>query len=96
MEAYRLIEETQGQAGDMQAMDFRSMATAGQCDDGAPPQVGDLRFCFEPFAVTLDKVVDDAFANGLVAQNEFVSPCKFHQAPQDHCGWKEGVHASRI
>ena len=74
MEAYRLIEETQGQAGDVQAMDFRGLAAAGQRDDGAPPQVGDLRFRFEPFTVALDKVVDDAFTNGLVAQNKLVSP----------------------
>ena len=88
MEACRLVEQAQGEAGDMKAMGFRCLTATGQCHDVAPPHVGNFRFRFEPFTVAMDKVVDDAFTNGLVAQDEFVSSSR---APSDGEGppWQE-------
>ena len=51
----------------MKAMGFRGLTATGQRHDVAPAQVGNFRFRFEPFTVALDKIVDDAFTNGLVA-----------------------------
>src|SRR5262245_5890016 len=73
MEAGRLVEEAQRQAGDMEAMDFRRMTATGQRHDIAPSQIGNLPFRFESFTVAVNKVVDDTFANGLVTEDEFVS-----------------------
>src|SRR5688572_7694209 len=90
MEANRLVEETQGQGRDMKAMDFRSLTAAGQRDDGAAPQVWNFRFRFESFTVSMDIVVDDAFTNGFVAQNKFISPGHLHRTAKDQRGWKQG------
>src|SRR6185295_12257024 len=79
METCCLIKEAQRQSGDMKAMGFRRMTATGQRHDIAAPQIWNFRLRFEPFTVTMDKVVDDAFTNRLVAQDEFVSFRELHQ-----------------
>src|ERR1044071_4719873 len=93
MEAYRLVEEAQGQAGDLQAMDFRGMTAPSQCHHTAPPQVWNFCFRLESFTVAMDKVVDDAFTNSLVAQDEFVSFRELHQTAKDDRSRKQGIDA---
>ncbi len=78
-----LVEQSQGEAGHMQAVDFGSLAAAGQCQHVAAPQVGNLGFGLDPLAVAHDEIVDHTFANRLVAEDEFVPAGQLHQAAKD-------------
>ena len=73
MEAFGLVEEPQGETGDMEAMGFRDLAAPRQRHDVAAPQIRNVGFRFESFTMADDEIVDDAFTNGLVAEDEFVS-----------------------
>ena len=96
MQPFGLVEEPQGETCDVEAVGFRGLASPRQSHDVAAPQIGHFGFGFDSFTMAVDEVVDDAFSNGLVAEDQFVSSDQFHQTAKDHRGRKQGIHAFGI
>src|SRR5215831_1674012 len=83
VEALCLIKQPQRKARDVQAMNFGCLTPAGECNDIPPTKIGYFSFCFEPFAVPVDEVVDDTLANRLIAERQFILPRQFHEPSQN-------------